>query len=49
LAIYTLPTKELELKDLFVPGTAANPGNFSVFRLTDTALEIYFSEYQVAP
>ena len=30
-------------------GTAANPGNFSVFRLTDAALEMYFPEYQVAP
>ena len=79
LVINTLLSKEMELEDIFVPGTAwleelvriaradlsarnlattddwiekgtaANPGNFSVFRVTDTALEIYFPEYQVAP
>lgn len=79
LVIDTLHLRELELKDLFLPGTAwldrlvqysraelsgrdlasteewiekgtaPNPGNFAVFRLSDRELEITFPPYQVAP
>lgn len=50
-----LTREDLEKKDLpstqewIEKGTAPNPGNFSVFRLKDDALEIFFPEYQVAP